>query len=96
MNSDPFRVNPYLLITEDCINCRACDTICSSGAIYPGGKDYIQNNKKYKAPVKEYYYIVPEKCTFCEGVHESPECVAICPMDAIKEINKNKKEVINV
>lgn len=85
-----------LLITEDCINCSACDTICPSIAIYPGGKDYKLNNKEHKAPVKDYYYIVPEKCSFCEGVYESPECVSICPMDAIKEVKNKVKEVSNV
>ena len=82
-----------LLITEDCINCKACDTICPTNAIYPGGKDYTLNNKKYKTPVQDYYFIVPEKCNLCEEVYEEPECVTICPMDAIKEL---KKEVTNV
>ncbi len=85
MFSDSLQEIATLLITEDCINCKACDTICPSGAIYPGGKDYILNNKKHKAPVKDYYYIVPDKCNFCEGVHEEPECVTVCPMDAIKQ-----------
>lgn len=96
MHSDLLQVTTHLLITDDCINCRACDTICPSNAIYPGGKDYILNNKKYKAPVKEYYYIVPEKCSLCEGVYEAPECVSICPMDAIKEIKFKIYEVTNV
>ena len=73
-----------LFITEDCINCRACDTICPTRAIYPGGKDFELNGKKYKAPVEDYYYIVPEKCNLCEGIHDEPECVVVCPMDAIK------------
>ena len=85
-----------LLINEDCINCRACDTICPSGAIYPGGKGFELDGKKQKALSKEHYFIVPEKCTMCEGVHDEPECVSICPMDAIKEINTIKKEVTNV
>ena len=85
-----------LLITEDCINCKACDTICPTNAIYPGGKDYQLKNIKYKAPVKEHYYIVQDKCNFCEGVYEEPECANICPMDAIKEVKTKKKEVLNV
>ena len=85
-----------LFITEDCINCRACDTICPSNAIYPGGKEHELNNKKQKALSNEHYYIVPEKCTFCEGVYDKPECVAICPMDAIKEVKQENYEVTNV
>ncbi|MGA8263042.1 MAG: 4Fe-4S binding protein [Ignavibacteriaceae bacterium] len=85
-----------LLITEDCINCKACDTICPTNAIYPGGKDYQLKNIKYKAPVKKHFYIVQDKCNFCEGVYEEPECANICPMNAIKEVKTKKKEVLNV
>jgi ferredoxin len=96
MFTDSFQNLITLLITEDCINCRACDTICPSNAIYPGGKEFKLNNIKHKALVKDYYYIVPEKCNFCEGVYEEPECVNICPMDAIKKVKTKKKEVSNV
>jgi ferredoxin len=27
------------------------------------------------------YYIVPDKCTECQGFHEEPQCVAACPVD---------------
>ncbi len=27
------------------------------------------------------YYIVPNKCTECEGFHEEPQCAAVCPVD---------------
>lgn len=80
-----------LLITEDYINCRACDLMCPTNAIYPGGKAYILNNKKHKALSMEHYYIVPEKYNLCEGVYEEPECISICPMDAIKKL-KNSYE----
>jgi len=98
MFSDSLQNLVTLLITEDCINCKACDTICPANAIYPGGKDYTLKNIKHKAPVKEHYYIVTEKCNSCKGVYEEPECVSICPMDAIKEIEikTKKKEVSNV
>ncbi len=78
-----------LLITENCINCKACETVCPVNAIYPGGKDFELNNKKCRAPEKEHYYIVPGKCNSCKGFYDGPECISICPMDAIKVINKN-------
>jgi ferredoxin len=28
-----------------------------------------------------YYYIVPDKCTECQGFHEEPQCAAVCPVD---------------
>jgi ferredoxin len=27
------------------------------------------------------YYIVPDKCTECQGFHEEPQCAAVCPVD---------------
>ncbi len=27
-------------------------------------------------------YIVPDKCTECQGFHEEPQCVSVCPVDA--------------
>jgi len=29
-----------------------------------------------------YYYIVPDKCTECQGFHEEPQCASVCPVDA--------------
>jgi ferredoxin len=29
-----------------------------------------------------YYYIVPDKCTECQGFHEEPQCMDACPVDA--------------
>lgn len=30
----------------------------------------------------DYYYIVPDKCTECQGFHEEPQCASVCPVDA--------------
>lgn len=29
----------------------------------------------------EFYYIVPDKCTECQGFHETPQCAEYCPVD---------------
>jgi ferredoxin len=29
-----------------------------------------------------YYYIVPDKCTECQGFHDEPQCMSACPVDA--------------
>ena len=35
-----------------------------------------------QAPIStSVYYIVPDKCTECQGFHEEPQCAAICPVD---------------
>jgi len=30
----------------------------------------------------DLYYIVPDKCTECQGFHEEPQCASVCPVDA--------------
>lgn len=30
---------------------------------------------------KDFFYIVPDKCTECTGFHEEPQCAAVCPVD---------------
>jgi len=34
------------------------------------------------APIsEEFYFIVPDKCTECEGFHDEPQCASVCPVD---------------
>lgn len=34
------------------------------------------------APIStDIYFIVPNKCTECQGFHEEPQCAAVCPVD---------------
>src|SRR5512136_2017847 len=74
-----------LLITEDCINCGACEPECPNTAIYPGGEEYELNGEKMPALSPEYYYIVSDKCTECVGFHDSEQCISVCPADCIKK-----------
>jgi ferredoxin len=30
----------------------------------------------------EFYFIVPEKCTECQGVYDNPQCKIVCPNPA--------------
>lgn len=67
-------------ITNECINCGACELECPNNAIYEdGSKEYQRNNR---------YFIVPEKCTECIGKYENPQCVAVCPVNCIKRNDK--------
>lgn len=79
-------------ITEECINCGACEPECPNTAIYEGGVDWELAGTHYSggdaAPsgAKEFYstdffYIVPDKCTECKGFHDEPQCAAVCPVD---------------
>ena len=89
-----------IIITDECINCGACEPECPNNAIYEGGiewamsegttvigdytldsGDIIQADKSQKPVEEDYYYIVPDKCTECQGFHEEPQCAAVCPVD---------------
>jgi len=54
-------------ITEECINCGACEPECPNAAI---------------SAEEERYMINPEKCTECVGFHDESQCAAVCPVDA--------------
>lgn len=57
-----------LKITEECINCDVCEPACPNLAIYQG---------------ELIYEINPSLCTECVGHFDTPQCVAICPVDCI-------------
>jgi len=55
------------IITEECINCGACEPDCPNQAITAG---------------EERYVIDPAKCTECVGHFDSSQCAAVCPVEA--------------
>ena len=87
-------------ITEECINCGACEPECPNNAIYEGciewniadgttvSDSYVlidgtvrDAKERHPALSTEIYYIVPNKCTECQGFHEEPQCASVCPVD---------------
>jgi ferredoxin len=64
------------VITEECINCGACEPECPNLAITAG---------------EERYVIDPEKCTECVGHFEESQCAAVCPVDCCV-VDPNHKE----
>jgi len=54
-------------ITEECINCGACEPECPNQAITAGDVTYVINF---------------EKCTECVGSHSESQCAAVCPVGA--------------
>ena len=57
-----------LLITDDCINCEACEPECPNEAISQGPETCL---------------IDPARCTECVGHYEVSQCIKICPVDCI-------------
>lgn len=88
-----------IIITEECINCGACEPECPNTAIYEGGVEWtwgdgtaiadgaekdgavIDKDAAQRPVSDEFFYIVPDKCTECQGFHEEPQCAAVCPVD---------------
>jgi ferredoxin len=87
-------------ITDECINCGACEPECPNNAIYEGGVEWaiedgttvkgsvtlldgtVMDSSQRNPPISnDTYFIVPEKCTECQGFHEEPQCAAVCPVD---------------
>jgi ferredoxin len=54
------------MITEECINCGACEPDCPNQAISAGD---------------ELYIIDPNRCTECVGHYEKSKCAEVCPVD---------------
>lgn len=52
-------------ITDDCINCGACEPECPNDAIYRGD---------------EIYVIEPALCTECVGFNGREACQSVCPV----------------
>lgn len=69
------------IITEDCINCGACESKCPNTAIYDRGVKFELDGQLHEALSDRYYYIVPEKCTECVGHFKQEQCAVICPAD---------------
>lgn len=53
-------------ITEECINCGACEPECPNKAITQG---------------EDIYLIDASLCTECVGFHGKEACAAVCPVD---------------
>src|SRR6266478_2834168 len=62
------------MITEECINCGACEPECPNEAISEGDDIYV---------------IDPNRCTECVGFHDYEACQAICPVECCVPDPKN-------
>jgi ferredoxin len=70
------------IITEECINCGACEPACPNQAISAG---------------EELYVIDSAKCTECVGHFDNSQCAEVCPVDACvqnPEIKETKDELM--
>ena len=71
-----------MLITDECISCGVCESECPNAAISPGDTIFVIN---------------PDLCTECVGFYDEPQCVEVCPVDAIIKdpaFPESKKELL--
>jgi ferredoxin len=61
-----------MMITEECIDCGACLTVCPNEAINEGAATDV--------PV---FCIDADRCTECVGAHDEKQCVEVCPVDCV-------------
>ncbi len=41
----------------------------------------VSSDERMTPVAVDIYYITPNKCTECQGLHEEPQCAAVCPVD---------------
>ncbi|HUX55393.1 MAG TPA: YfhL family 4Fe-4S dicluster ferredoxin [Bacteroidales bacterium] len=71
-----------LMIIDECISCGLCVDECPNNAISEGNL---------------FYEIDPDLCTECVGFHDKPQCVEVCPVEAIVPDQghiENKEELL--
>lgn len=83
------------MITEECINCGACEPECPNTAIYAGGSQWELDGTQHEALSDSFFYIATEKCTECVGHFEKEQCAAVCPVDCcLPDPNKVETEEV--
>ena len=68
-------------ITEECINCGACEPECPNDAISEGDSKYV---------------IDPARCSECVGFFDHEACQTVCPVECCipDPSNKETEEVL--
>jgi ferredoxin len=64
-------------ITDECINCGACEPECPNNAISEGDDTYVIN---------------PDLCTECVGFHGDEACQSVCPVECCVPDADNREE----
>ncbi len=65
------------MITDECINCGACESECPNGAISQGSDTFVIDAKL---------------CSECVGFHDYEACASVCPVDCCVPDPSNREE----
>jgi ferredoxin len=63
-------------ISDECLSCGVCEPECPNQAISMGDAHFDIN---------------PDRCTECVGFFDQPQCVLVCPSEAIA-LDPDRKE----
>lgn len=92
-----------LYINDDCISCGACNSECPNTAIYDAGENWnmadgtASGDSADHDPLNDdHTFIVAVKCTECTGFYDEPQCVDVCPTDAIHPDPNNEESKDNL
>jgi ferredoxin len=72
-------------ITDECIDCSACEVECPNDAIYSAGEPWELGGEEHDAISDEHTYVAPDRCTECVGFEDEPQCIPVCPSEAIEK-----------
>jgi NAD-dependent dihydropyrimidine dehydrogenase PreA subunit len=77
-----------IMITDECINCGACEPECPNNAIYEGGAEWkYADGTSLKGMIQtlngeeisaDFAF---EPVNMDVGFHDEPQCAAVCPVD---------------
>jgi len=72
---------PNNAIYENGVEWSIKDGTTITGNITLKNGETVAVEQRFPPISNDTYYIVPDKCTECQGFHEEPQCAAVCPVD---------------
>lgn len=72
---------PNNAIYEPGASWRYADGTALQGNIATPDGRQVQAEAGHAPLSKDFYFIIPDKCTECVGFHEEPQCASVCPVD---------------
>ena len=72
---------PNNAIYKDGVEWSMADGTALTGSVTLMDGTVVDAMQRFAPLSNNVYYIVPDKCTECQGFHDEPQCAAVCPVD---------------
>lgn len=72
---------PNNAIYEDSVEWSFADGTTLTGSVTRLDGTIVDARQRFPPLSTSVYYIVPDKCTECQGFHDEPQCASVCPVD---------------